>query len=144
MKKQSSSLDELPDIELNADECDAHFDPDLSSKATHPETLTLLMAELGRAFLHEPGPSPSNIVMMNEYIDFVDENTGLNRYVQSVYPSGAKISAGLVSVPTPIGAGLIGMSVGSSTLWCDRGGQSRALRIVNVIVADQVQADDNR
>lgn len=144
MKKQSSSLEEHPDIKLNAHECDALFDLAINLEATHPEASAMLIDELGRALLHEPRALPSNTVVMNAYIDFVDESTGLSRSFQPIYPSNADISTGPIAILTPVGAGLIARSIGSSIPWRNRGDQSRNLRIVNVIVAAQVQADDNQ
>ena len=67
---------------------------------------------------------------MNSRIDFIDEGTGARRTVQLVYPRDA--AAGRVSILTPIGAGLIGMTAGSSIRWPDRYGHDRLLRIVSV------------
>ncbi len=69
---------------------------------------------------------------MNSRIDFIDEGTGARRTVQLVYPLDADIAAGRVSILTPIGAGLIGMTAGYSIRWPDRDGRDRLLRIVSV------------
>jgi regulator of nucleoside diphosphate kinase len=69
---------------------------------------------------------------MNSQIDFVDEGTGKRRTVQLVYPRHADLAEGKLSILTPVGAGLIGMSAGCSIRWPDRNGLERLLRVVGV------------
>ncbi|MBL8904295.1 MAG: GreA/GreB family elongation factor, partial [Rhizobiales bacterium] len=52
--------------------------------------------------------------------------------LQLVYPEKADIAAGRISILTPIGTALIGLSIGQTMTWVDRDGQSRQLRIVAV------------
>ena len=92
----------------------------------------MLLAELDRAELCEPGELPEQTVVMNARIDFIDDGNGARRTVQLVYPRDADIAAGRISILTPIGAGLIGMTAGSSIRWPDREGHDRLLRIVSV------------
>ena len=97
----------------------------------------MLLAELDRAELCDPGALPEQTVVMNSRIDFVDEGTGMRRTVQLVFPRDADIAAGRVSILTPVGAGLIGMGAGSSIRWPDREGKDRMLRIVSVTPPDE-------
>jgi regulator of nucleoside diphosphate kinase len=114
------------------DECDALYALALSAERSNPQTAQLLLAELERAELHKPETLPPNTVVMNAHIDFIDEASSTRRTVQLVYPQDADIAAGRVSILTPIGAGLIGMTSGASIFWPDRNGQGRTLRIVGV------------
>ena len=66
-------------IHMNAAECDALFDLALSVQRDHPQLAEMLMAELVRAELHEPGALPANTVVMNASIVFVDEGSGTQR-----------------------------------------------------------------
>jgi len=75
---------------------------------------------------------PPDVVTMGSTVTFLDEESGAERTVRLVYPAQADISAGRVSVLTPIGAGLIGLSVGQSIDWPDRGGIEHRLTIVAV------------
>ena len=59
--------------------------------------------------------------------------SGADRAVELVYPRDADISAGQVSILTPVGAGLIGLRSGQSILWPDRDGRERKLTIVKVL-----------
>lgn len=59
--------------------------------------------------------------------------SGADRTVELVYPRDADISAGRVSILTPVGAGVIGLRTGQSILWPDRDGRERKLTIVKVL-----------
>lgn len=124
-------------IHMNAAECDALFDLALSVQRDHPQLAEMLMAELVRAELHETGTLPPNTVVMNACIDFVDEGSGILWRVQLVYPQDADIEAGRVSILTPVGVALIGMTSGNSIFWPDRDGRGRNLRIVRVTPPEQ-------
>ena len=58
--------------------------------------------------------------------------SGADRTVELVYPRDADISAGRMSILTPVGAGVIGLRTGQSILWPDRDGRERKLTIVKV------------
>lgn len=133
MKQDILASDDRPAIYLTVTECDALFDLALGAEHRHPQASALLMAELGRANLCERAELPDQTVVMNSQIDFVDEGTGTRRTVQLVYPPDADIASGRMSIMTPVGAGLIGMTAGGSICWPDREGHDRMLRIVGVI-----------
>ena len=59
--------------------------------------------------------------------------SGADRTVELVYPRDADISAGRVSILTPVGAGVIGLRTGQSILRPDRDGRERKLTIVKVL-----------
>ncbi len=104
-----------------------------------PQVSELLLNEIGRAKLHTRDRVPDNVVTMHATVRFVDEASGKESTYKLVYPADADISAGRISILTPVGAGLIGMREGQSILWPDRDGHERELRIVEVSQA--VQAD---
>lgn len=137
MNSQVSTADSRPIIHLTAVECDALSGLALSAEHSHPHTAAMLLAELDRAELCNVGDLPPQTVSMNSSIEFVDEGSGVRRVVQLVYPKDADIGAGRISILTPIGAGLIGMSAGQSILWPDREGHVRSLRIVSVASPDR-------
>src|SRR3546814_17088771 len=66
---------------------------------------------------------------MNSHVTFVDEGSGSRREVKLVYPENADIANGRISILTPVGAGLIGLSEGQTITWPDRDGHDRRLRI---------------
>jgi regulator of nucleoside diphosphate kinase len=69
---------------------------------------------------------------MHATVRFIDEASGKDYSYQLAYPGEADISAGRISILTPVGAGLIGLREGQSILWPDREGHERELKIVAV------------
>jgi regulator of nucleoside diphosphate kinase len=98
----------------------------------NPALAELLLGEIERADVREDQKVPATTVAMNSIVEFLDEAHGTTRSVQLVYPSEADISANRISVMTPVGAGLIGLSSGQSIAWPDRDGRERLLRILKV------------
>jgi regulator of nucleoside diphosphate kinase len=121
-----------PPLHLLESEADTLSDLALRIARTQPELSALLLGEIDRAELHGPDDLPAHVVTMNATVAFVDEASGVRRTVQLVYPGDADIGAGKISVLTPVGAGLIGMSEGGSIVWPDREGHDHELRIVSI------------
>lgn len=97
-----------------------------------PLAAELLLDEIDRAELRPDGKVPSTVVRMGSVVEFLDEAHGSRRTVQLVWPPEADIGAGRISVLTPVGAGLIGLSEGADILWPDRAGHERPLHILKV------------
>lgn len=97
----------------------------------NPEVADELLIELSRAELRPLQALPPDVVRMNSVVEFVTD-TGSRLVMRLVYPEQADISAGRISVLTPIGAALIGLSVGQTMTWTDRNGRGRSLRIAAV------------
>lgn len=104
----------------------------LSVEDRLPQVSEMLLEEIGRATLHKRDAIGPDVVTMNATVAFIDEATGTDRTVQLVFPKDADIAAGKVSILTPVGAGLIGLSKGQSIVWPDRDGHERRLTIVEV------------
>ena len=138
MISQVSTDDSRPIIHLTTVECDVLWEVALSAEDKHPHSAAMLVAELERAVLCDPDSLPPQTVTMNSTIEFVDEGSGVRRVVQLVYPNDADIEAGRLSILTPVGAGLIGMSAGHAISWPDREGHVRFLRIDSVTPPEQV------
>jgi len=101
-------------------------------EADVPRERSGLVGELERAEVRPDHLVPDSVVGMNSTVDFVDEAHGTVRTVRLVYPAEADIAAGKVSVLTPVGAGLIGLTQGQSIDWPDRDGKARGLRVLKV------------
>lgn len=97
-----------------------------------PQVAELLLDEIGRAKICKSGSIAADIVVMNSTVAFLDTASGRTYDYQLVYPKDANISAGRISILTPVGAGLIGLREGQSILWPDRSGNERTLTIVKV------------
>lgn len=121
-----------PAILLVDSECDALYALALAIQPREPERAALLLAELDRAEVCSVAAVPTDVVTMNSRVTFIDDKNGAERTVVLVYPQDADIEAGLVSVLSPVGVGLIGTRAGAAILWSDRDRQDRLLRILRV------------
>ena len=101
-------------------------------ETTQPQLADLLLGELERADIRLDAAVPADTVTMEAFVEFLDEAHGTTRTVQLVYPSQADIAANRISVLTPVGAGLLGLSEGQSIVWPDRAGRERPLKIIRV------------
>lgn len=69
-----------------------------------------LAEELSRAHIVRDEDRSPNVVRMGSRVSYLEEKSGRTRTVTVVYPHEADIGAGRISVLTPIGAALIGLS----------------------------------
>lgn len=128
-----------PPIHMIDTEADALTNLAMGAEERLPQVSAMLLDEIGRATIHAASRIPANVVTMHSTVRFTDEASLREYSYQLVYPKEADISAGRISILTPVGAGLIGLREGQSILWPDRDGNERALKIVEV--AQSVQAD---
>ena len=124
-----------PPIDMIDTEAEALARRALEIRERLPQVSEMRLGEIERATLHEAANIPPDVVTMNATVDFIDEANGTERTVRLVYPKGADISQGRISILTPVGAGLIGLRQGQSIVWPDRDGHERRLTIVRVAQA---------
>jgi len=72
---------------------------------------------------------------MTDHVEFTTEDASPRR-VQLVAPEAADIAAGRISVLTPVGAALIGLSVGQSIDFMTPSGARQRLTVRSVARAD--------
>lgn len=89
-----------------------------------------LFAELDRARI-VAGKLPEGTIRMGSTLRFATD-AGEARTVTLVYPGDADITQGRVSVMTPIGIALIGLSPGQSIDWTARDGRRHRLTVESV------------
>ena len=135
----SKKASRRPPIHMIDTEADALTNMAMAAEERLPQVSEMLLDEIGRATLHTASRIPANVVTMHSTVRFTDEASLREYSYQLVYPKEADISAGRISILTPVGAGLIGLREGQSILWPDRDGNERALKIVDV--AQAVRAD---
>lgn len=121
-----------PPIHLIDTEADTLTNLALGIEERLPQVSDMLLEEVGRATVYPAAEIPKDVVTMYSTVAFTDEASGATRDVQLVYPRDADISAGRISILTPIGAGLVGLREGQSIQWPDRDGRERKLTIVKV------------
>jgi regulator of nucleoside diphosphate kinase len=96
-----------------------------------------LDAELTRAVVVEPTDVPPDVVTMNSRVVYRDEQSSETREVTLSYPKDASLEQGRVSVLAPVGAALLGLSVGQEIEWLVPGGRHKRLRILAVTYQPQ-------
>ena len=96
-----------------------------------PELVDELLGELERARVVEAGSVPPNTVQMGSTLEYRSDD-GSARRVTLVYPGDADIAQGKVSILTPIGTALLGLSVGQSIDFAANDGRIHRLTIVSV------------
>jgi regulator of nucleoside diphosphate kinase len=73
-----------------------------------------------------------DVVQMGSEVGYRDDSTGEAREVVLVYPHEADISRKRISVLTPVGAALIGLSVGQTIEFQTPDRRTRALTVLRV------------
>ncbi len=121
-----------PRIRLIESEADIIADLAVQAEQRMPAVAALLMEEVERAELFGADTLPDDVVTLGSDVEFLDEGSGQSRRVTIVLPAHADIAAGRISILTPAGAGLIGLSVGQSIDWPDSAGRERRLKILSV------------
>lgn len=90
-----------------------------------------LLYEIERARVVPAPKLAGSVVRMGSTVTYRPDN-GTERTVTLVYPADADISAGKVSVLTPVGTALIGLDVGQSITWEARDGRKHVLTVLAV------------
>ena len=96
-----------------------------------PEVVEELETELDRAETCPPSQLPPTVVRMHSIVRFRTDR-GTEHQVELVYPEQADVIRDRLSVLTPIGTALIGLSEGQTMAWTDREGRARHLTVLEV------------
>lgn len=99
--------------------------------AKQPEVTDELLTELDRAEIVADAHMRTDVVRMGSAVTY-STDTGEERAVTLVYPAEADIAEGRISILTPIGAALIGLSPGQSIEWQSRDGRAHRLTVTHV------------
>lgn len=97
-----------------------------------PRTADFLAREVARATIAPSGFALPGLVTMGAQVEFRDDTTDQLRTVTLVYPEDADLEAGKLSVLSPVGAALIGLSLGQSIEWQTPSGGWRSLTVTRV------------
>jgi regulator of nucleoside diphosphate kinase len=97
----------------------------------NPDAADDLLSELDRARVVNDDEVPHDVVRMGSTVRYRTDN-GASRTVTLVYPGEADISVGKISVLTPIGTALLGLSTGQSIDWVTRGGRQQELHVLGL------------
>jgi regulator of nucleoside diphosphate kinase len=92
-----------------------------------------LKRELERAIVVSSEAMPPDVATMNSLVRYTDLTDGATRTVALVYPAAARIGQDMVSVLSPVGSALLGLSVGQTIEWEFPDGSRRRLRLEEVL-----------
>lgn len=122
-----------PKIVINEDEL-AHIEA-LAEGAMqrNPALADRLLEEIGRARIVKATKMPKDVVSIGSTVTYRDEATGQNKTVTLVYPEHADIMQQRISIMTPIGVALLGLSEGTAFYWDTRDDQRRLLTVIAVM-----------
>jgi regulator of nucleoside diphosphate kinase len=94
----------------------------------HGVAHTLYSAEL-----LPPHRIPADIVTMGSRVLIEDLETGRRHVLTLCYPADADPARGLVSVLSPVGAGLLGRRVGTVASWRRPNGDERMAEVIRLV-----------
>ena len=103
-----------------------------SSMTRFPRVAHFLAEEIDRANVIPGQVTLPGVVRMGSRVTYRDEKTGRVREVTLVYPHEADINLNRISVLTPVGAALIGLSVGQTIEFQTPTREKRSLAVVDV------------
>jgi regulator of nucleoside diphosphate kinase len=95
-------------------------------------SILLRSAKLDRAHVLPAEKLRPDIVSLDSQVEFRDEQTGKVQEIILVYPLDADITRRRVSVLTPVGAALLGLSVNQTISFHTRTGERRELTVLKV------------
>ncbi len=101
----------------------------------------MLRNELQRAQVVPPDSVPPHVATMNSRLIYEDLDTGDEREITLVYPWIAAPDARRISVLSPLGTALLGLSVGSSIEWTMPDGSVRRWRLLAIPFQPEAAGD---
>jgi len=91
-----------------------------------------LRAELDRASILDADGMPADVIMMNSRARFREETSGREYELTLAWPHEANAADGKVSIFSPAGSALLGLSVGQHIDWQTPEGHAIQLRVLAV------------
>ena len=125
-------MSHLPNIVLTTDDSERLRRLADAASEKFPRTAEFLAREVDRATVVDEHGASSNLVAMGTQVVYRDDDTGKTRSVILVYPDEADLDEGKISVLTPIGAALIGLSKNQTISWQTPAGDWRSLTVLTV------------
>lgn len=121
---------ERPDLIVTTDNVRRLEDLLQSPELQDAPMVQLLEQELARARVVEDDLVPADVVTMNSRVVCEDEDSGARHELELVYPHESDVGQHRVSVLAPVGAALLGLSVGKTIAWPMPGGRTARVRVV--------------
>lgn len=114
---------------LDADRLEALAATAREDQANH----SALLDELARANIVEPQDMPPGVVTMNSTVRFEIDGTNEPLCLTLAYPKDMGRVENGISILTPIGTALLGLSVGNTIDWPRPDGQLMKVRLLEVL-----------
>jgi len=99
----------------------------------HGDTGFGLPGELDRADVVDPEEVPPNVVTMNSTVRFAVDRPAREFCMTLAYPKDVAFGSDRLSVLSPIGSALIGLSVGDTIEWTRPGGELFQLTVLELL-----------
>jgi regulator of nucleoside diphosphate kinase len=103
----------------------------------NPELSDTMFGEIERARIVADTAVGGNVVRMGTTVTYQPDGDE-PRTVTLVYPGEADIDQGRISIATPVGVALIGLSTGQSIAWTARDGRGHQLTVLAVHSSEAV------
>ncbi|MFP5459709.1 MAG: nucleoside diphosphate kinase regulator [Bacteriovoracia bacterium] len=100
-----------------------------------------LELEIERARLIADNEVPADLVTMNSRLRYQNVTDNKEAVVTLVFPENANASEGKISVLAPLGAALIGLSVGESITWKFPDGRIKELKVLELEYQPEASGD---
>ena len=104
---------------------------DAPVRAGQPAAVAL-MEELRRADVLNEDEMPDTVVTMGSVVQCVDETSAQQHTLTLVYPHEANADEGRISILTPVGSALLGLSLGQVIDWAVPGSPHLRLRVTAI------------
>jgi regulator of nucleoside diphosphate kinase len=108
------------------------------ARTVAPDLAARLIDEIERADLRAPAAMPADVVTIGSRVTFRDGDR--EQTVSIVMPHEADVEHGRVSVVSPVGAALLGLSTGQRIAWEIGYGKTATIEVVVVAQAAQATA----
>lgn len=103
-----------------------------------PDVAERLLEEIERAEIVTSDAMPADVVSIGSIVTYRDVETGSTRTIELAWPGDADPRQQRFSVVSPIGAALIGLSIGQTMNWQVHEGERRRLTVLNVSTRERM------
>jgi len=92
-----------------------------------------LLQELKRAAVVTDAETPADVVTMHSRVEFFDGDCGMPRVATLVYPGETAIYEDGLSIITPVGGALLGLSAGQAMSYPGPDGRPKRIKVARVL-----------
>jgi regulator of nucleoside diphosphate kinase len=103
-----------------------------------------LVRQLIRARIVEEDEIPATIVTMGSRVEYCDSAGCKNHVGTLVYPDEREFYDDALSVLTPVGAALLGLSEGGSSLYAGSDGRRKTISVVSILYQPEASRRERR